>query len=78
MFRRIENTMKADPSFPADLKQLGFFINDTGHIRLIDAPDKPHTYNATNSYDRHSAIMKYREKSPKHYKSINEFSGFES
>ncbi|XP_014552667.1 hypothetical protein COCVIDRAFT_109654 [Bipolaris victoriae FI3] len=49
MFRRVENTMKADPSFPADLKQLGFFINDTGHIRMIDAPDKAHTYNATNN-----------------------------
>ncbi|KAH7563069.1 hypothetical protein BM1_00116 [Bipolaris maydis] len=41
--------MKADPSYPADLKQLGFFINDTGHIRMIDAPDKPHTYCVTNN-----------------------------
>ncbi|EUC41268.1 hypothetical protein COCMIDRAFT_106590 [Bipolaris oryzae ATCC 44560] len=49
MFRRVENTMKADPSYPADLKQLGFFINDTGHIRMIDAPNRPHTYCVTNN-----------------------------
>lgn len=49
MFRRIEDTMQADPSLPADLKELGFFINDTGHIRLINAPDKPFVFNATNN-----------------------------
>ncbi|KAI8937476.1 hypothetical protein NX059_005194 [Plenodomus lindquistii] len=49
MFRRVEDTLDPDPSFPADLKQLGFFVNDLGHIRMIDAPDKPYIYHATNS-----------------------------
>jgi hypothetical protein len=55
MFRRIEDTMMPDPSFPADLKQLGFFVNETGHIRMIDHPDKPYVYQATNN-DRFNEV----------------------
>ncbi|KAI4956675.1 hypothetical protein J4E91_000888 [Alternaria rosae] len=49
MFRRIEDTLEPDPSFPADLNQLGFFINLSGDIRMIDAPEKPYVYHATNN-----------------------------
>lgn len=41
--------MQADPSFEPNLKGLGFFINETGHIRMINAPDKPFVYQATNN-----------------------------
>ncbi|KAL1797042.1 hypothetical protein ACET3X_005582 [Alternaria dauci] len=49
MFRRVENTLEPDPSFPADLKELGFFINSSGDIRMINAPEKPYVYHATNN-----------------------------
>ncbi|CBX94918.1 hypothetical protein IAQ61_008360 [Plenodomus lingam] len=49
MFRRIENTLEPDPSFPVDLKQLGFFVNNQGHIRMIVAPEKPYIFHATNN-----------------------------
>ncbi|KAF2856463.1 hypothetical protein T440DRAFT_411346 [Plenodomus tracheiphilus IPT5] len=49
MFRRIENTLEPDPSFPVDLKQLGFFVNTLGHIRMIEAPEKHFIFHATNS-----------------------------
>ncbi|KAL6712614.1 hypothetical protein ACN47E_000491 [Coniothyrium glycines] len=49
MFRRIEDSLEADPSFPADLKQLGFFVNNVGQICMIDAPDKHFMFNATNN-----------------------------
>jgi hypothetical protein len=49
MFRRIEDTLEPDPSFPADLNKLGFFINSSGDIRMINAPEKPYVYHATNN-----------------------------
>ena len=49
MFRRIEDTLEPDPSFPADLSKLGFFINISGDIRMINAPEKPYVYHATNN-----------------------------
>ncbi|KAJ4373804.1 hypothetical protein N0V83_002543 [Neocucurbitaria cava] len=49
MFRRQEETLAPDPSFAADLKELGFFINNVGHIRMIEAPDKQYLFNSTNN-----------------------------
>ncbi|KAG9187889.1 hypothetical protein G6011_05760 [Alternaria panax] len=49
MFRRIEDTLEPDPSFPADLEKLGFFINSLGDIRMINAPEMPYIYHATNN-----------------------------
>ncbi|KAF1838529.1 hypothetical protein BDW02DRAFT_623974 [Decorospora gaudefroyi] len=49
MFRRIEESLEPDPAFPADLRQLGFFVNNVGAIRMIDAPDKPYVFHATNN-----------------------------
>ncbi|KAI1604989.1 hypothetical protein PtrCC142_002837 [Pyrenophora tritici-repentis] len=49
MFVRVEDSLPADPSFPADLKKLGYFINKTGCIRRINAPEKQFVYHATNN-----------------------------
>ncbi|CAO2657748.1 Nn.00g038740.m01.CDS01 [Neocucurbitaria sp. VM-36] len=49
MFRRQEDTLAPDPSFAADLKELGFFINKVGHIRMIEAPDKQYIFHSTNN-----------------------------
>ncbi|KAF1947155.1 hypothetical protein EJ02DRAFT_136032 [Clathrospora elynae] len=49
MFRRIEDSLEKDPSFAADLKELGFFVNNVGHIRMIDAPDKQYVFHSTNN-----------------------------
>jgi hypothetical protein len=49
MFRRVQDTLEPDPSFPAHLKELGFFINLSGGIRMINSPEKPYVYHATNN-----------------------------
>ncbi|KAH6619954.1 Arb2 domain-containing protein [Boeremia exigua] len=55
MFRRKGDTISPDASYPANLKELGFFINKLGHIRMIEAPDKPFVFNATN-IERHNEV----------------------
>ncbi|KAF3051657.1 hypothetical protein E8E11_010088 [Didymella keratinophila] len=55
MFRRKEDTITPDASYPADLKRLGFFINKLGHIRMIEAPEKPFVFNSTN-IERHNDV----------------------
>ncbi|KAF3040364.1 hypothetical protein E8E12_009494 [Didymella heteroderae] len=55
MFRRKEDTIPPDASYPADLKRLGFFINKLGHIRMIEAPEKPFVFNSTN-IERHNEV----------------------
>ena len=49
MFVRVESSLPPDPSFPADLKELGYFINKTGGIRKIIAPEKQYVFHATNN-----------------------------
>ncbi|KAF1841362.1 uncharacterized protein K460DRAFT_318208 [Cucurbitaria berberidis CBS 394.84] len=49
MFRRQEDTLEPDPSFAADLKKLGFFINSVGQVRMIEAPEKPYLFHSTNN-----------------------------
>ncbi|KAH8726838.1 Arb2 domain-containing protein [Phaeosphaeriaceae sp. PMI808] len=49
MFRRQENTLEPDPVFPADLTALGFFLNQNGQTRMIEAPDKDFNFRATNN-----------------------------
>ncbi|KAI0138027.1 Arb2 domain-containing protein [Hypoxylon sp. NC0597] len=39
MFRRKWSGLPADPQFPCDLKELGYFINKDDEIRAIDNPD---------------------------------------
>ncbi|KAF1934308.1 uncharacterized protein M421DRAFT_50396 [Didymella exigua CBS 183.55] len=55
MFRRKEDTITPDASYPADLTKLGFFINRLGHIRMIEAPEKPFVFNSTN-IERHNEV----------------------
>ncbi|KAI1408523.1 Arb2 domain-containing protein [Hypoxylon sp. FL1857] len=39
MFRRKWSGLPADPQFPSDLKELGYFVNEDDEIRAIDNPD---------------------------------------
>ncbi|SLM38485.1 Arb2 domain [Lasallia pustulata] len=40
MFRRLSSSLPEDPKFPADLEELGYFINDKDQIRSIANPDQ--------------------------------------
>ncbi len=40
MFRRLPSSLPKDPVFPADLKELGYFVNDHDQIRMIRKPDE--------------------------------------
>jgi hypothetical protein len=44
MFRRLSGSLPKDPSFPADLKKLGYFINENDEIRMIDHPENKFVY----------------------------------
>ncbi|KAI4125318.1 MAG: hypothetical protein LQ338_004332 [Usnochroma carphineum] len=44
MFRLNESALPADFHFPADLKELGYFINDQDQIRSIQNPDQPFNF----------------------------------
>lgn len=58
MFRRLPNKLPPDPSFPADLAKLGYFINDKDQIRQIANPDQKYQYKI-NRNDRVNDV--YRE-----------------
>lgn len=55
MFRRLPGSLPEDPKFPANLKELGFFINDTAHIRSIEDPEKNFFFFITNN-DRYNEV----------------------
>ncbi|KAI0838293.1 Arb2 domain-containing protein [Hypoxylon sp. FL0890] len=44
MFRRKWSGLPADPQFPSDLKELGYFINKDDEVRAIDNPDNYFKY----------------------------------
>lgn len=44
MFRRKWSGLPKDPSFPFDLKELGYFINDVDEVRAIDNPNNYFKY----------------------------------
>ncbi|KAF3000730.1 hypothetical protein E8E13_003687 [Curvularia kusanoi] len=52
---READTLAPDAYYPADLKELGFFINTQGQIRMIEAPEKAFVFNATNN-ERHNEM----------------------
>ena len=52
MFRRLSDGLPRDPVFPADLEQLGYFINDNDEIRMIMHPDEKFNY----SIDRNERV----------------------
>ncbi|OAL57092.1 hypothetical protein IQ07DRAFT_652273 [Pyrenochaeta sp. DS3sAY3a] len=49
MFRCVEGALPPDPIFKANLKDLGFFVNNGGCIRMIEAPEQRYKYYCTNS-----------------------------
>ncbi|OCK79508.1 hypothetical protein K432DRAFT_443837 [Lepidopterella palustris CBS 459.81] len=55
MFRRDAKSLPPDPVFPADLKAVGYFINETGHIRKIANPKESFQYWLTNN-DRYNEV----------------------
>ncbi|RJE17419.1 hypothetical protein PHISCL_10244, partial [Aspergillus sclerotialis] len=48
VFRRED--LPPDPVFPADLEQLGYFINDKDQIRQISAPDQEFKFKINRNY----------------------------
>ncbi|KEF58710.1 uncharacterized protein A1O9_06636 [Exophiala aquamarina CBS 119918] len=58
MFRRLPQTLPADPSFPADLAQLGFFVNDNDQIRQIKNPAQKFQYKM-NANERVNQAYKF-------------------
>jgi hypothetical protein len=57
MFRRLSSGLPKDPSFPADLKELGYFINDHNQIRMIEKPEEKFLY-AINKNERVNEVHK--------------------
>ncbi|PSN70334.1 hypothetical protein BS50DRAFT_662530 [Corynespora cassiicola Philippines] len=57
MFRRVESTLEPDAKYPADLKELGYFVNDEGKIKMIEAPEKDYVFHHTNN-ERHNEMRR--------------------
>ncbi|KAJ4286764.1 hypothetical protein N0V90_013016 [Kalmusia sp. IMI 367209] len=55
MFRRQEDALNPDPQYPANLKELGYFVDNDGIIRNIGAPEHTFDFFYTNS-DRHNEV----------------------
>jgi hypothetical protein len=55
MFRRLPASLPEDPKFPANLNQLGYFINEKLQIRKIDKPDEKFHFHITNN-DRYNEV----------------------
>lgn len=55
MFRRLPGSLPEDPKFPADLNQLGYFINEKSQIRKINKPDEKFQFHITNN-DRYNEV----------------------
>lgn len=58
MFRRLPHTLPPDPTFPADLEKLGFFVNSDDKIRQIKNPSQKYQYNI-NVNDRVNQAYKH-------------------
>ncbi|EEH17095.1 hypothetical protein PABG_07182 [Paracoccidioides brasiliensis Pb03] len=55
VFRR--DALPKDPVFPADLKQLGYFINERDQIKMITNPEEDFLYKI-NANDRYNVMQK--------------------
>ncbi|KAF2440256.1 hypothetical protein P171DRAFT_435086 [Karstenula rhodostoma CBS 690.94] len=55
MFRRQESTLHPDAKYPADLKELGYFVDQNGCFRRIEAPEHFFDFFYTNN-DRHNEV----------------------
>lgn len=57
MFRRLPNSLPKDFTFPADLDQLGYFVNENDQIRQKANPDQKYQYRI-NRNDRVNDVYK--------------------
>lgn len=57
MFRRLSASLPKDPVIPADLKELGYFINDNDQVRMIQKPDQKYLYRI-NRNERFNDVYK--------------------
>jgi hypothetical protein len=57
MFRRLIDSLPADPSWEADLTKLGYFINGDSQIRQIRKPDQRFIFKITGN-DRFNEVHK--------------------
>jgi hypothetical protein len=57
MFRRLSSSLPKDPSFPANLNELGYFVNEHSQIRMIEKPDEKFVY-AINKNERVNEMHK--------------------
>jgi hypothetical protein len=57
MFRRLPNSLPADPSWEANLFKLGYFINDKSQIRQLRKPTERFNFKVTDN-DRFNEVHK--------------------
>ena len=57
MFRRLPSSLPKDPFFPADLKELGYSINDEDQVRMMEKPEEKFLY-AINKNERVNEVHK--------------------
>lgn len=57
MFRRLPHTLPKDPTFPTDIKLLGYFINEHDQVRQIKNPDQKYQF-GVNRNDRFNDVYK--------------------
>ncbi|KAF2021590.1 hypothetical protein BU24DRAFT_23349 [Aaosphaeria arxii CBS 175.79] len=57
MFRVKESGLPPDISEPADLKKLGYFVNNIGQIRMIEFPEKDYHFHWYNQ-ERHNEVRR--------------------
>jgi len=57
MYRRLEASLPKDPHFPADLKKLGYFINDKSQIKSIKDAGQGFRFKITD-HERFNAMQR--------------------
>ncbi len=57
MFRRLSHTLPEDPVFPANLQELGYFINAEDRIRQIKKPEQKYQF-VVNRNERVNDVYK--------------------
>ncbi|KAF1958631.1 hypothetical protein CC80DRAFT_16024 [Byssothecium circinans] len=55
MFRRQAETLEADPTYPANLEELGYFVDKVGCIRKIKTPELYYNFHWSNN-ERHNEV----------------------
>ena len=57
MFRRLPETLPKDPIIPADLTQLGYFVNNEDQIKQLLKPNEKYKY-LINKNERVNEVLK--------------------